>query len=131
MDFGETIAEAAAFDGGEVYLAVAACVEARVNGGFAAGGFGVELHGVCLNAHDGACMRSEGNVGNLREHGIGEVLDHEGHTMGAGPAHAKDGAGLSFAGFESDAGPAEFAAEFHEFPIVGAFVHEEGFARGD
>lgn len=95
------------------------------------GGFGVELHGVGLDAHDGASVGGEEHMGNLGEHRIGQVLDHEGHSVGFGPAEAKQSACLGLAGFQGDACPAERTAEFDEIPVVGAFIHEEGFAGGD
>lgn len=38
---------------------------------------------------------------------------------------------MCFAGFESDAGPAEFAAEFDVFPVVSGFIEEQWFASRD
>ncbi len=89
------------------------------------------MHGVGFKAHDGAGMRGEQGVGDLREHGICEVLYHEGHAVCAGPAEGEQGAGLGFAGFERDAGPAELSSQAYDAPVVRAFVHEEGFARRD
>ena len=39
--------------------------------------------------------------------------------------------GLGFAGFERNTGPAELPPQAYDAPVVRAFVHEEGFARGD
>ena len=60
--------------------------------------------------------------------GFVRVLDHERHALGLGPAQAEEGAALGLAGLERDPGPAQGPAEGEVFPIVGALVHEEGFA---
>ncbi len=76
-------------------------------------------------------MGGEQGVGDLREHGICEVLYHECHAVCARPTEGEQGTGLGFAGFECDAGPAELPPQAYDAPVVRAFVHEEGFARGD
>ena len=76
-------------------------------------------------------MRGEEGVGDLREHGICEVLYHECHAVCACPAEGEQGTGLGFTGFECDAGPAELPPQAYHAPVVRAFVHEEGFACGD
>ncbi len=76
-------------------------------------------------------MGGEQGVGDLREHGICEVLYHECHAVCARPAEGEQGAGLGFAGFEGYAGPAELPPQAYHAPVVRAFVHEEGFARRD
>lgn len=131
VDLVHAVAEAGAVEGFQVDEAVAALVEAGVNGGFGGGGFGVELHGVRFDAHDGADVGGEEGVRDLGEHGIGKILDHQGHAMGLGPAGAEDGAGLGFAGFEGNAVPAELASDLDHAPVVCTFVEEERFAGGD
>ena len=91
---------------------------------FGVAGLRVELHGVGFDAHDGAGVCGEEYMGNLGHHGVGEVLDHEGHAVCFGPAEGEEGAGLGFAGFQGDAGPAQGAAEADEAPVMGGFVHE-------
>lgn len=57
-----------------------ACVES--------GGVGVELHGIGFNAHDGSGVGGEQDMGDLSEHRVGEILDHECHAVGLGVAEA-------------------------------------------
>ena len=51
--------------------------------------------------------------------------------MGLGPASAEDGAGLSLASLERDPGPAEFAAEPDQLPVMRALVEKQRLAGGD
>ena len=56
------------------------------------GGSGPDLllvHGVGLNAHDRAGVGGQQDVRNLGQHGIGQILDHEGHAMGFSPAQTQ------------------------------------------
>ena len=41
----------------------------------------------------------------------------------------KQGPGLGLAGLQGDAGPAERSAQPHQFPVMGAFVHQQRLAR--
>jgi hypothetical protein len=47
------------------------------------------MHAVGFDPHDGARMRGQEDVGDLGEHGVGEVLDHERHAVGPRPAEAE------------------------------------------
>src|SRR5882672_7788356 len=93
------------------------------------GDFGIELHAVGLDAHDGMNVCGEEEVGYLCQHRVGQVLDHEAHAVGPGPAGAEDRAGLSFAGFEGDSRPAQLATEPDLPPIMRAFIEEQRLAR--
>ena len=88
-------------------MPVAAAVEAGVDGGLGPRGVGVELHAVGLDAHDRARVRGQQDVGDLREHRVGQVLDHQGHAVGLGPAEAEQRPGLRLAGLERHARPAQ------------------------
>src|SRR5689334_25279667 len=66
---------------------------------------------------------------NLREHWVSEVLDHEAHAVGFGPASTENRAGLRLAGFQRDARPTQLAPKAHEPPIVRAFIQKQRFAR--
>ena len=68
-------------------------------------------------------------MGDLGQHGIGEILHHQGHTVGLGPAEAQQGSGLCLAGLEGHPGPAKFPPQPHKPPIVGALIHEQRLAR--
>jgi hypothetical protein len=70
-------------------------------------------------------------VRDLREHGIGQVLYHQGHAVGARPSETEQRAGQRLAGLESDTGPTEFASEPHATPVVCTFVEEDRLARAD
>ena len=70
---------------------------------------GVELHPVRLNPHDGTGVCGEHHVRDLREHGVAEVLDHEGHPVGLCPAGGEQGARLRLAGLQGHARPAQGA----------------------
>ena len=98
---------------------------------FLFGGFGVELHGVAFEAHDGSGMSCEEDVGDLCEGGVGEVLHHQVHSMFSSLAEAEEGASEGFAGLEGDAGPAQLSAEADKSPVVCALIHEEGLAGAD
>ena len=45
--------------------------------------------------------------------------------MGAGPAEAEERPGLRLAGLEGHAGPAEFATEADDAPVMRALIEEE------
>ena len=92
---------------------------------------GIELHGVRFDAHDGARVGGQQHVGNLGQHGVGQVLHHEGQAVGARPAEAQQRAGLGLAGLEGHARPAQFATQPHQAPIVRTFVHKERLAPRD
>ena len=94
-------------------------------------GVGVELHRVGLHAGDGADVRGEQDVGNLREHRIGQVLHHQLHPVRLGPTRTEERAGLCLAGLERHASPAEFAPTPHKPPVVRALVEEERLALRD
>ena len=68
----------------------------------------------------------EQDVRDLGEHGVGQVLDHDRHAVGPGPAEAEQRAGERLAGLERHARPAQLAAQPDESPVVGALVHEQG-----
>ncbi len=102
-----------------------------MNFGFGCGGFGIKLHAVSFNAHNGADVSGEQDVRNLSKHGVTEVLDHEAHAVGLGPAGAENCSRLGFACFQGDAGPSQFAAQTNHAPVVRAFVEEEGLAARD
>src|SRR5207249_4623707 len=93
-----------------------------------AGGFGIELHCSCFHTHNGPSVSGEENVGNLGDHGVGKILDHEAHAVSFGPAGAQDRAGLGLASLESNAGPSQLASEANEAPVMGAFVEEKRLA---
>ncbi len=67
-------------------------------------------------------------MGCLRQHGVGKVLHHEGHAVCLGPTGAQQGAGLGFAGFQSNSRPAQLATLSHVLPVMGAFIKEKGLA---
>ncbi len=90
---------------------------------------GVELHAVGLDPHDGAGVGGKQDVGYLREHRIGEVLDHQHHAVGPSPAEGQKRAGLGLAGLQRDPCPAQRAAQPDQPPVVRALVHEQGLAR--
>ena len=69
--------------------------------------------------------------GDLREHRVGEVLDHQRHPVGLGPAEGEERPGLRLAGLERDARPAQLAAQPDEPPVVGTLVHEQRLPRRD
>ena len=122
LDGVQMVAKPRAADGGEVDVAASPAVEAGMHLGLGSGGVRVELHAVGFHTGEGGGVGCEENVGDLGQHRVGEVLDHQLHAVGPGPAKAEEGAGLGFAGFEGDAVPAEFSAEAHELPVVGALV---------
>src|SRR5690606_24614291 len=107
----DPITETTIREGGAVEDTPLSPVETGVDELLGGARFGVKLHRVGLHAHDRAGVGGEKEMGDLGEHGVGEVLDHQGHAVGLGPAEAEEGAGLGLAGLEGDTGPAEFPAE--------------------
>ena len=89
----------------------------------------VELHRVGLDPGDGGGVSGEQAVRDLRQHGIGQVLHHQGHAVRLRPAQAQQRAGLGFACFQRHAGPSQFASAPDLPPVVGAFVEKERAAR--
>ena len=73
-------------------------------------------------------MRGKPAVGNLGEHRVGQVLHHQRHPVGSGPAGGEDRARLRLAGLQGHAAPAELAAEPHLLPVVSALVKKERLA---
>lgn len=69
-------------------------------------GVGIKLHGIGLDAPDCLPVRGEAAMRNLCEHGVGQVLHHDGHPVGLGPAEAEQRTSLSLASLERDTGSA-------------------------
>ncbi len=90
----------------------------------------VELGSVRLYSHNDTGVRGEQNMWHHRQHGVGEVLHHQGHPVRLRPAEREQGASLRLAGLERDACPSQRAPELHQPPIMGTLIHEERFARG-
>ena len=64
----------------------------------------VVLHGVCLDAHDGGNVGREQAVGILCQHRVGEILNHQGHSMSPPAQQAgQQGSRLCLAGLRGDA----------------------------
>ena len=125
------VAETRPGQAGKIKLASTATVDSRMHPSFQGRGFGVKLHPVALDPHDRSGMRSEKDVRNLGKHRVGQILDHQVHPVGLGPASAEDGAGLRLARLERDPGPAEFAAEPDQLPVMRALVEKQRLAGGD
>ena len=119
---GSSIAKARSRQGGKVEQTVVPSVEPRVNRRFSFAGRWVELHRIRLNAHQGGEVSRQLDMGNLGEHGISQILDHEGHTVRLRPSGREKGSRLSFTGLESDSSPAQFTTQFYQAPVVSTFV---------
>ena len=102
-----------------------------MNLGGISGGIGAELHGVNLNAHYCSNIGRQQGMGDYCKTGICEILHHYGHVMASCPAEGEHGTGQSFAGFQSNAVPAKLISQFHEAPIMGAFIHQEQASAAD
>ena len=102
-----------------------------MNFGFGIGGFRVKLHGIGFDAHDRSGVSSKQTMRNLSEHRIGQVLDHQCHAVGFGPAEAQDCSGLCFAGFQGNPRPAKRPSQFNQLPIMAAFIHKQRLAGRD
>jgi len=74
----QPITKPRAVDAFQAKLSVPALVYRRVYHGFWAAGVWVELHAVGFDAQEGSGVGPEQDVGDLGQHGIGEVLYHKG-----------------------------------------------------
>ena len=88
-------------------------------------GGGVKLHSIALHPLNRPCVSRQSNVGDHREHRIGQILDHQGHPVRLGPAEAQERSGLGFAGLQCHPGPTEVPAQPDKMPVMSAFIQKQ------
>ena len=105
LDLVDAISKPGASNRGQIQLAIAASINPRMDLFLGDRGGRIELHAVGFDPHDCFGLSGQADVRNLRQHRVGQVLDHQRHAVRFGPTQTQDCTGLRFASFQCHAGP--------------------------
>ena len=76
-------------------------------------------------------MGGKQDMRDLCEHWIGEILDHQAHSVSFCPATTEKSPCLGLAGLQRYSCPPQLSSQPHKFPVMGAFIQEERPAGRD